>query len=443
MTDSTKQWSSSRKEAQTGEARPQSRAKVIFAALLGTTVEYYDFAIFGYMATYMSALFFVSDDPTASLLGTFAVFAVAFFVRIPGGLFFGHIGDKYDRRTALTWTILLMVFATVAMGLLPSYATLGAWAAALLVLTRLLQGFAVGGEQAGANAFVAESAPTRWRGTQTSFVNWGGTFGTLLAASLALVLASVFTTDEILDWAWRLPYLFSAVLGVIGLWIRFRLRDTPEFTEMKEKNAIVRLPMRELFRNSKRVVLKMSLLCGMITGGYYVATAYSVSYLQTEGGLTPQQSFLSTVIASACAVATLSVAGFVSDLLGRKPVIFTGAICGAVLAIPMFMMMGSGVVGLGILGQSVLLVCVSIVNGVAAVTMIEMVRGPVRYSATALGNNLANMLLGGTAPYLATLSIAITDNPLAPAGMFMVFGLMTAIAALTINETRGLPLERS
>ncbi len=151
----------------------QSTAKVIRAAVVGTVVEYYDFGIYGYMATMVATLFFVSENDTAALLGTFAAFAVAFFLRVPGGIFFGHIGDKFGRKTALSWTILLMVIATAAMGLMPTYATLGVWATVLLVLARCLQGFAAGGELGGANAFVSESAPARWRATQTSMVNSG------------------------------------------------------------------------------------------------------------------------------------------------------------------------------------------------------------------------------------------------------------------------------
>ena len=167
----------------------RARLKVIRAAVLGTVVEYYDFGIYGYMATFVAALFFVDDDPAAALLGTFAAFAVAFFMRVPGGIFFGHIGDKYGRKKALSWTILLMVLATALIGVLPNYFTLGVWATALLVLCRCLQGFAAGGELGGANAFVAESAPAKWRATQTSLVNSGTYLGSLFASLVALAAA--------------------------------------------------------------------------------------------------------------------------------------------------------------------------------------------------------------------------------------------------------------
>ena len=165
---------------------PQSAVTVIRAAVLGTVVEYYDFAIYGYMATMIATHFFVESDPTTALLNTFAAFAVAFFLRVPGGIFFGHIGDKYGRKRSLTYTILLMALATAGIGILPTYATLGVWATAILVLCRCLQGFAAGGELSGANAYVAENAPAERRAFQTSFVNTGTYLGSLLAALVAL-----------------------------------------------------------------------------------------------------------------------------------------------------------------------------------------------------------------------------------------------------------------
>lgn len=222
----------------------QSPLTVIRAAVVGTVVEYYDFGIYGYMATTIAALFFVSDDPTAALLGTFAAFAVAFFLRVPGGIFFGHIGDKYGRKNALSWTILLMVVATAGIGLLPTYVTLGVWATSVLVLCRCLQGFAAGGELGGANAFVSESAPTRWRATQTSMVNTGTYIGSLLASLCALALNSVFTDEQILSWAWRIPFLLSLVIGGVGIWIRNRLDDTPEFKELENKERPRSSPSR-------------------------------------------------------------------------------------------------------------------------------------------------------------------------------------------------------
>lgn len=418
----------------------QSTTKVIRAAVVGTIVEYYDFGIYGYMATMVATLFFVAEDETAALLGTFAAFAVAFFLRVPGGIFFGHMGDKYGRKNALSWTILLMVVATAAMGLMPTYATLGVWATVLLVLARCLQGFAAGGELGGANAFVSESAPTRWRATQTSMVNSGTYLGSLAASLVALGITSTFTEEQILEWAWRIPFLLSVVIGVVGIWIRNNLEDTPQFEELADKGETKKLPIAELLKTSGGSVVKIILLGALIIGGYYIASVYAATYLQTTGGLSSSVAFLSTSLALVLGVITLPIAGYLADKYGRRPVLFAGSVASVVAGVPMFMLMSGGTIWQAIVGQSVLFICVSVVNGASFVTYVEMLKASVRYSGIALGNNVTNMCLGGTAPFIATWLIDVTGNALAPAGYFVFCALLTLGAVFFIEETKGIEL---
>ncbi|MBR8742686.1 MFS transporter [Nocardiopsis sp. MG754419] len=415
----------------------RSRLKVIRAAVLGTVVEYYDFGIYGYMATFVAALFFVSDDPTAAMLGTFAAFAVAFFMRVPGGIFFGHIGDKYGRKQALSWTILLMVLATALIGLLPNYYTLGMWATSMLVFCRCVQGFAAGGELGGANAFVAESAPARWRATQTSLVNSGTYFGSLFAALVALAATSVFTEQQILDWAWRIPFLLSLPIGVIGLYIRSHLDDTPQFKELSAQGETKKVPVRDLLVTNWRSVVKIICLGAVITGGYYIVSVYAATYLQTTAGHSSQVAFASTSVAMVLGALTLPLSGYLADTIGRKKVLLIGSAGAAVLGVPMFMMMSAGPAWAAFAGQSVLFVLVSVVNGASFVTYAEMLSASTRYSGIALGNNVTNTLLGGTAPFIATWLISVTGNNLAPAGYFVLTALITLVAVFFVTETRG------
>ncbi|MEU1980354.1 MFS transporter [Nocardia sp. NPDC019395] len=427
----------------TGDSTPaagQSPVKVVRAAVVGTVVEYYDFGIYGYMATVVASLFFVSENDTAALLGTFAAFAVAFFLRIPGGIFFGHIGDRYGRKSALSWTILLMVIATVVMGLLPTYVTLGVWATAILVLARCVQGFAAGGELGGANAFVSESAPAHRRATLTSMVNSGTYIGSLVASLVALALTSLFSEETILSWAWRIPFLLSVVIGVVGIWIRNHMEDTPQFEELAEKGETKKLPVMELLSTSGGAVAKIVFLGALITGGYYIASVYAATYLQTAGGHSSTMAFLSTSFALVLGVITLPIAGHLADRYGRKPVLFAGSAAAAVLGVPMFMLMAGEGAWQAVFGQSVLFICVSVVNGASYVTYVEMLKASVRYSGLALGNNITNMLLGGTAPFIATYLIDLTGNSLAPAGYFVFCALLTLVTVFFVQETKGIAL---
>jgi MHS family proline/betaine transporter-like MFS transporter len=420
--------------------RRQSQARVIRAAIIGTVVEYYDFGIYGYMATFVAALFFVSDDPTAALLGTFAAFAVAFFLRVPGGIVFGHIGDRYGRKKALSWTILLMAVATAGIGLLPSYFTLGVWATVGLVLCRCLQGFAAGGELGGANAFVTESAPVRWRATQTSMVNSGTYFGSLAASLVALGATSVLSEEQLLAWAWRIPFLLSLPIGLVGLWIRTRLEDTPQFQELEKQGEVKKVPIRDLLSTNGGAVLKIIGLGPLITGGYYIATVYAATYLQTTAGHSSQVAFISTSIALVAGAVALPLSGVLADRIGRKPVFFLGSTAAVVLGVPMFMLMSAGPAWQAVLGQTVLFVCVSVVNGTSYVAYAEMLSASTRYSGLALGNNVTNTFVGGTAPFIATWLIGMTGQPLAPAGFFVFCALITLVTTFFITETRGTAL---
>lgn len=428
-------------EAPATVAQPLRR--VVTASVVGTVVEYYDFAIYGYMATVLAVLFFNAEDPTAALLGTLAAFAVSFALRIPGGIFFGHIGDKYGRKVALFWTILLMCVATAGMGLLPTYFAVGIWATVLLVAMRFLQGIAAGGELGGATAFVAESAPAASRAGFTSLVNVGISIGSLVASLAALTLNSVFTTEQIHDFAWRLPFLFSLPLALVGLWIRSRLHDTPQFEELKKSDEVEAVPVVELMKHHKGSLGRIAALSALFTGGHYVVYTYGPIHLQRNGGHDASFAFLATSISLVLCAFVIPMAGMLSDHIGRRPVFLCAGVLGVVAAVPAFMMMGTGSQILAVLGQILLGLPVSLSIGPAFASFAENLSAKVRYSGISLGMNVAQLLVGGTAPFIATWLVATTGEALSPAALYGFCAACVLIGALKVKETarQKLPIE--
>jgi len=417
-----------------GSAQPLR--KVLGGSVVGTIVEYYDFGVYGYMATVLAALFFSTGDPGTALLSTLATFAVAFFLRIPGGLLFGHIGDKYGRKKALSWTILLMCIATLGIGLMPTYVTLGIWATILLVLARCLQGLAAGGELGGATAFVAESAPKERRAGLTSLVNVGVNIGSLIAALTVLLMNTLFTSEQILSWAWRLPFLVSLPLAFIGIWIRSQLEDTPQFKELKDDGEVAEVPVKELFRNFKGSIFRIAGLSALYTGGYYVAYVYGPIYMQTVGHQTAQLAFTSTCIVLVLGAILNPISGRLSDRYGRRPLFIAAGITGVVFAVPAFAMMASSTnLAVVVAAQILLAIPVSLSIGPAFSAFAEMLTAQVRYSGIALGMNLAQLVLGGTAPFICAWLIQTTGINLAPAGFFALCGAVVLAGTIGLKET--------
>jgi MHS family proline/betaine transporter-like MFS transporter len=422
------------------EAQPGAVRKAIVGAVLGNTVEWYDFAIYAFLATFIAEKFFPSGDDNAALLNTFAVFAAAFFMRPLGGLFFGPLGDRIGRQRVLAIVILLMSVSTVGIGLVPSYETIGVAAPLLLLFLRCLQGFSAGGEYGGGACFLAEYGSTRHRGFVVAFLVWSVVLGFLLGSVTVTALDAALSDSAMNAYGWRIPFLIAGVLGGVGLYIRLRLKDTPEFESLRERGEVAESPLRESFRTAWRPILQIAGLVVVHNVGFYVVYTFLPTYFTKTLGFTKADAFISITVASVVGLVLILPMGALSDRVGRKPLLIAGAVGFAVFSYPLFMLLNSGSLTAAIAAHAGLAGIESVFVSASLAAGAELFATRVRSSGYSIGYNVSVALFGGTAPYVATWLTDRTGNPLAPAYYVILAAVVTLATVLTMRETAARPL---
>lgn len=414
--------------------------QAIVGAGIGNTVEWYDFAIYGFLATYIAQKFFPSANGTAALLSTFAVFAVAFFMRPLGGFFFGPLADRIGRKRVLAIVVVLMSLSTLGIGLVPSYDSIGVGAPILLVLLRCVQGFSAGGEYGSGACFLAEFAPTRNRGLVVAFLVWSVVIGFLLGSVTVTALEAMLPKDAMDSYGWRIPFLIAGVLGVAGLYIRLRLRDTPEFEALQETGEVSESPLREALRTAWRPILQIIGLVVIHNVGFYVVFTYLPTYFTKTLGFTKTDAFVSITVASVVALLLILPLAALSDRVGRKPLMVAGAVGFAVFAYPLFVLLNSGSLGAAIAAHAGLAAIEAVFVSASLAAGAELFATRVRSTGYSIGYNVSVAVFGGTAPYVATWLTDRTGNAIAPAYYVIVAAVVSLATVLTMRETAGRPL---
>lgn len=409
--------------------------KATIGATVGSVVEWFDVAVYAYLAAVIGSVFFASEDPTVSLLSSFAVFGVAFVVRPLGGIFFGALGDRIGRQRTLAWVILLVSGATLGIGLLPGYASIGVAAPVMLVVLRLLQGFSAGGEMGGASAFVAEYAPPHRRGYLVAWVEMGCILGFLLGSVVVLLLNVTLTSDQIGAWAWRIPFLLAAPLGIVGLYIRTRLEETPEFAELRRTGQVAEHPLLESITQHWPAILRTAGYSLFQNATLYVVLSFIPAFLSETLGYTSVLASTSSVVSMIVICVLIPVLGAASDRYGRRPVLATSCILALVLSYPLFALMDRGNPTLAVLMHVGLGIILAVFLGPTLAAMNELFATRVRYGGFSLGYNLSVSAFGGTAPFLVTLLVSRTGNNASPALYIMAAAVITLPIILTTRET--------
>ncbi|MDX2395533.1 glycine betaine/L-proline transporter ProP [Streptomyces sp. DK15] len=429
--------------------------RAVKAASLGNAMEWFDFGIYSYLAVTLGQVFFPSGSGTTQLLSSFATFAVAFLVRPLGGMFFGPLGDRWGRKRVLALTMILMAVGTFAIGLIPSHDAIGLWAPALLILFRMVQGFSTGGEYGGASTFIAEYAPDRRRGFFGSFLEIGTLAGYVGAAGLVTTLYAVLDDVQMLSWGWRVPFLVAGPLGLVGLYLRMRLDETPAFQKLEDGPAvraseaadgvetIGKGDLARIFREQWRALV----LCSCLVGAYgitdYMVLSYMPTYLSDELGYSETHGLLILLGVMVVLMLVLSRVGALSDRVGRKPVLMAGMAGFLVLSLPSFLLIGQGgipAVTAGMLMLGLSLVCLL---GTMSAALPALFPTEVRYGSLSVGYNLSTSIFGGTTPLVITALIGWTGSNLMPAYYAMGAGLVGLVAVACMKETAGQPLDGS
>jgi len=444
-------------DAQTQTPYRYSIPFVIGASAAGTTIEWYDFYLYGVLATLFAAQFYPPGNEVTALLATLATFGAGFAVRPFGAVFFGRIGDLVGRKFTFLVTISLMGGATTLIGILPTYDTIGLLAPIILVLIRLLQGLALGGEYGGAAIYVAEHSPDNKRGLFTSWIQTTATFGLLLALVVIGVTRVTLGEEDFSAWGWRIPFLLSAVLVAIALYIRLKLRETPLFTRLKEAGNASTQPLKDSLGNRRNWGLILLVLIGMTAGQavvWYTGQFYALLFLQTSMGVPFVDSYIIVGVGIVLASPFFIFFGWLSDKIGRKPIILGGCLVAAITYFPIYNLMAAfshptfdaagKVIPAGAAPELVPLIAlvfiqvvyVTAVYGPIAAFLVEFFPAKIRYTSLSLPYHLGNGWFGGFVPLIATALVTATGYTYA--GLFypIIVALMSVVVGgLFIKET--------
>ncbi|MFF1443598.1 glycine betaine/L-proline transporter ProP [Streptomyces sp. NPDC058295] len=419
--------------------------RAVRAAALGNAMEWFDFGVYSYIAVTLGKVFFPSGNPSTQLLSTFGAFAAAFLVRPIGGMVFGPLGDRVGRQKVLAVTMILMAAGTFAIGLIPSYASIGVGAPVLLLAARLVQGFSTGGEYAGASTFIAEYAPDKRRGFLGSWLEFGTLAGYIGGAGLVTVMTALLSTEDLLSWGWRIPFLIAGPMGIVGLYLRMRLEETPAFAAEIEKAESNRpkVPLRQMIVGQWRALLLCVGLVLVFNVTDYMLLSYMPSYLTGELHYDETHGLLVVLGVMAVMMIVQPFAGALTDRVGRRPVIAAGCAGFLLLSVPALLLIRQGslfAVALGMGALGLLLVCFTAAMPAALPALFPT---KVRYGSLSIGFNVSVSLFGGTTPLVVTALIGATGNMMMPAYYMMAAAVIGGVAVWFMAESAGRPLPGS
>ena len=427
--------------------------KALGGTIVGNTMEWYDVGVFGYLITTMGPVFLPEADKSVQTLFLLGTFAATFIARPLGGVIFGWLGDKIGRQKVLATTLMIMAASTFAVGLLPGYAQIGIWAAVLLVVLKLVQGFSTGGEYAGATTFVSEYAPDKRRGFFASFLDMGSYLGFAMGAALVSVLQLTLGQGAMEEWGWRIPFLVAGPLGLIAIYFRNKIEESPQFQatldaqeglskDASAGDAVSKSPVGIVKAYWRSLIVAMILVAAANTAGYAL-TSYMPTYLTESKGYDPVHGTLLTIPVLVIMSLCIPLTGKLSDRIGRRPVLWIGAGSTIVLVIPAFMLIGVGSVWSTVLGLALVAFPVTFYVANLASALPAQFPTASRYGAMGIAYNFSVAIFGGTTPFIVAALIGATGDDMMPAYYLMATSAIGAVAIYFLKESAQMPLPGS
>ena len=409
----------------------------ILTSISGNTLEWYDFALYGYFASVLAKIFFPVENHFISLMLTFSVFASGFVIRPLGGAIFGHIGDKYGRRLALVSSIALITIPTTLMGLLPSYHTIGLLAPIFLTILRLLQGLAVSGELTGSGAFLVESSPNKQRGFFGSLIMCSTYVGLLIGSAVGAMVTILFNADQIIGFAWRIPFLISAIFGVIAFILRLKCCESPLFIQAKKESKLLSFPVNTGFKNYWVKMLWVCFVSSSLAVAIYLIIGYLPTFFDSIKGMGLKETMIISFVGLLVLTVMVPCFGALSDKIDNKKVLGFGA-CGFILfSYPIFEIANQGGVVSAIISELLLVAFLAPVAGSLISLLSEAFPTNVRYTGTSIGYNASMAIFGGTTPLISVYLTRAFDSNIAPAYYLIFCGIITLLGLFGLSGKVG------